>query len=541
MRSVAKKELDCKNRVLNRVSPYLPPSIIQQLHKKPDISALDAIRLLSLLPPEAYEDFPDMPQVPLTFPRDHNRHYFQAHEWFYLAMNLQSVEDPEIPGSKRRIGALSTIAGHTLDPPDPALFALEKTNQLFRHSFSLTLGATDSSPCEHWYIRDQGGFIGDYRPAVHNELPVLSFLAKEPTGKDDSDWDKMNDDEHGVIEQGLLPYTEEEDDDEEHRDAGRRQSVDAHLKKMRWVVHDPVSGAMIDVVLTIPDDSSILLQGPSGTGTIVMPDAGINYMYYSFPYLKVNGTVTFPANDGGEPRTTEVTGAAWLDHQGGVVKAQRGLVKHVDEWKNLLNMPAHRLAWIWVMIQFPHKSIYITGAAMGLHPAAVKKEAVFPWKGSVTTGKNTDFFTDGKLTVKAVFQSPSMKSIFYASEVEVAVGNNVYSLKCICPDQRTFPADQGEIYEGAADAEILSDNRTVKPKGVGFIENMAFSTYRQLEEQQLGELGIAPLVGNFEASLSGTGTGGSVLNKSTTGPVIVITCVVLAIVAAAGFIMSRKR
>ena len=232
MRSVAKKELDCKNRVLNRVSPYLPPSIIQQLHKKPDISALDAIRLLSLLPPEAYEDFPDMPQVPLTFPRDHNRHYFQAHEWFYLAMNLQSVEDPEIPGSKRRIGALSTIAGHTLDPPDPALFALEKTNQLFRHSFSLTLGATDSSPCEHWYIRDQGGFIGDYRPAVHNELPVLSFLAKEPTGKDDSDWDKMNDDEHGVIEQGLLPYTEEEeDDDEEHRDAGRRQSVDAHLKK----------------------------------------------------------------------------------------------------------------------------------------------------------------------------------------------------------------------------------------------------------------------------------------------------------------------
>ena len=530
MSSDAKKELDCKNRILNRVSPYLPPSIIQQLNKKPDISPLDAIRLLSLLPPEANEDFPNMPNVRLTFPRDHNRHYFQAQEWFYLAMNLQSVEDPEIPGSKRRIGALSTIGGHTVEPPDPALFALEKTNQLFRHSFSLTLGATDSSPCEHWYIKDQGGFIGDYRPAVHDELPVLSFAHREST-EEDSDWEKMEGEKEDVVmEQGLLPYIDDDEDDQPNS-----------LKKMRWVVNDSASGAMIDVVLTIPNDSNILLQGPDGTGTIVMPDAGINYMYYSFPYLKVNGTVTFPSNDGGEPRTAEVTGAAWLDHQGGVVKSRRGFVKHMDEWKTLMNMPSHRQAWIWVMIQFPHKSIYITGAAMGVHPAAVKKESVFPWQGSVTVGSNTDFYTDGKLTVKAVFQSPSIKTIFYASEVEVAVGNQVYSLKCICPDQRTFPADQGEIYEGAADAEILSDNRTVKPKGVGFIENMAFSTYRQLEEQQLDEMGIAPLVGNFEAAVSGSGDGGSVLNKSTTGPVIVITCVVLVIVAAAGLLMSRKR
>lgn len=531
MRSAAKKELDCKDRVLNRVSPYLPPSIVQQLNKKSDISALDAIRLLSLLPPEAYEAFPDMPQETLTFPRDHNRHYFQASEWFYLAMNLQSAGDPEIPGSKRRIGALSTIAGHTIEPPNPALFALEKTNQVFRHSFSLTLGATDSSPCEHWYIRDQGGFIGDYRPAVHDELPVLSFAHQE-MHEEDSDWDKMegqDEDYPKLMEQGLLPYMGDDEEDE-----------NPHLKKMRWVVHDPVSGALIDVVLTIPENSEILLQGPDGTGTIVVPDAGINYMYYSFPYLKVNGTITFPSSDGYEPRSMEVTGAAWLDHQGGVIKSHRGLVKHVDEWKNLLNMPIHRQAWIWVMIQFPHKSIYVTGAAMGVQPSAVKKEAVFPWQGSVTVGNNTEFFNDGQLTIKAVFQSPSIKSIFYASEVELAVGNQVYSLKCICADQRAFPADQGEIYEGAADAEILSDNRTVKPKGVGFVENMGFSTYRQLEEQQLEELGVAPLVGNFEASVAGTGNGGSVTNKSTTGPVLVITCVLIAVVFA-GLFMSKKK
>jgi hypothetical protein len=115
----------------------------------------------------------------------------------------------------------------------------------------------------------------------------------------------------------------------------------------------------------------------------------------------------------------------------------------------------------------------------------------------------------------------------------------VFSLTAICKDQRAFPADQGEIYEGAADAEILSDNKTVKPKGVGFIENMAFTTYRQLEKQQLKEIGIAPLVGNLNSMLNESS---DVTSHSINGPIIVIVSFILIVAVTGGIFWSiRKR
>ena len=95
----------------------------------------------------------------------------------------------------------------------------------------------------------------------------------------------------------------------------------------------------------------------------------------------------------------------------------------------------------------------------------------------------------------------------YATEVEIAFNNLVFNLKSIYQDQRIFPADQGEIYKGAADAQLMSDTKTNKPKGVGFIENVGFSTFAQLEQQQLNELRVAPLSGTLNQILREGKTG----------------------------------
>ena len=140
-----KTELDGADRILNRVAPYLPSAVVTQLKRKGDISPLDGIRLLSLLPPEAFEGFPDMSRAVLTFPRDHNRHYFQATEWLYLAFNLKTM--PNENNTRRRIGGLSTIACHAVEPKSRGLFALEKSNQLFRmknQDFHYTRGSVIS-------------------------------------------------------------------------------------------------------------------------------------------------------------------------------------------------------------------------------------------------------------------------------------------------------------------------------------------------------------------------------------------------------------
>jgi hypothetical protein len=513
MESTLKMELDNMERILDRVSPYLPKSVIEQLEGH-EISALDSIRLLSLLPADAFENFPDMPSTVLTFPRDHNRHYFQSSEWFFLALNLKTVGDEDMPS--RRIGALGTIVGHTVNPQNPATFALEKTNQLFRHSFQLTTGATDSSACEHWYINDKGGFIGDYRPSVHDELPVLSFGES--------------------VEQGLLPYGSSPQFDDESELEDELDVEDR--KQMRWFMQDEESGAEIDIILTIPDDVQLLLQGSNLTGTIVKPDLGLNWMYYSFPYLEARGTVTFPASEDTLQSTVEVSGAGWLDHQGGVVKSKKGLPKHIDEWKTLLGMEQHRMAWIWTMAQFPQKNIFITGACAPINPRKVKKEATFTWRGSITTkGGNTVYYKDGQMTIKAVYQSPSIKTIYYPTEIEIAVGNQVFSIKSICPDQRAFPADQGEIYEGASDSQIISDSKTVKPKGVGWIECMGFTTERQLEEYQLSKLEIAPLLKDLPTILSNANY--SITNQTTTGPIIVIIFI-FAMIGTGAYLRFKK-
>ena len=528
-----------QERVISKIQQWLPPAVVQQVKNKDDLEPLDAIRLLSMLPPESNNRFYPMPTDTLTFPRDHNMHYMQQTEWFYLALNLKTEEG-------KRIGALSSIVRHAVNPQKPSLFALEKTNQLFRSSFSITIGAEDGDPGKHWYINDTGGLVGMYRPGVKFNLPSLE----------------------------IVDETEEQEDDEDRdREAGRRQagqrqeegSVEGLIPlsptMMRYVMSDKISGAKLDIYLKVKEP--LLLQFPNMSGTYHNRDAGINYMYYSFPYLQVvsddeyHSTVTLPYEnedeDSDRDRDREAgrrqagnevlsisTGAGWLDHQGGTQKEHRGIVNYIDEWKTLLKIPQHRMAWIWTNIQFPSLNIFVSGQALNINPNLVKKEAVFPWMGTIMSNQKTQFFKDGKLTIKAVFKSPSLKNVVYATEVEIAVNNMVFNLKSIYQDQRVFPADQGEIYEGAADAQLMSDIKTIKPKGVGFIENMSFSTFAQLEHQQLNELRIAPLSGSLPQVLRGDGKT-AICDRSAILPILTLIGVAILLGIGGYFLYKIKK
>lgn len=471
-------EPELKERVIVKIQQWLPPAVVQQVKNKDSLPPLDCIRLLSMLPPEANSGFYPMTNSTLTFPRDHNMHYMQQSEKISLALNLKTEEG-------KRIGAFSSIVRHAVNPQNPSLFALEKTNQLFRSSFSITIGAEDGNAGKHWYINDKGGFVGTYRPSIKFNLPCLEIVEEGMAQVDDDEENVSN------IVEGLIPLNHD---------------------TMRYIVHDEKSGAMIDVYLKVVEP--LLLQFAQMTGTLSNRDGGINYMYYSFPYLKIisdgdyQSTITLPSENGeGNDVVNIVAGAGWLDHQGGTQKEHRGLVNYVDEWKTFLKIPQHRTASIETDIQFPSLNLFVSGQSLNINPKLVKKEAVFKWFGTLMSNGKTQFFNDGKLTVKAVFKSPTLKNVVYATEVEIAVNNMVFNLKSIYQDQRIFPADQGEIYKGAADAQLMSDIKTNKPKGVGFIENVGFSSFAQLEQQQLNELRVAPLSGTLNQILREGKTG----------------------------------
>ena len=57
-----------QERVISKIQQWLPPAVVQQVKNKDDLEPLDAIRLLSMLPPESNNRFYPMPTDTLTFP-----------------------------------------------------------------------------------------------------------------------------------------------------------------------------------------------------------------------------------------------------------------------------------------------------------------------------------------------------------------------------------------------------------------------------------------------------------------------------------------
>ena len=468
------KEITEKNsfdRIISRVKPWLPANIVEQLKSKKTLTPVEIIRLLSILPSEAYDEFPDIPNQMLKFPKDHNFHYLQSDEWFYLALNLFDKSN------NQRIGALSSIVRHSIDSYNSnGLFAPISENEVFRSSFSIT--TSDN----HWYFDDQGGYLGvapeNYEPGILNSLPFLLINKKK-----------------GI--QGLLPPSDSSYD-------------------LEWKISDETKNASIDVKLTCK--APILLQGQDANGTITLSGTGVNYLYYSLPYFTISGSIQLP----NEKKPREVTGTAWLDHQGGVVKSASGMVGYLLSWVKLFGHNPHRLAWIWVQAQFPSVNTFITGSAIGINPQEVSKGKSFPWFGTVMTNGKSKFYKSGKLVVKDIFKSPDL-NVRYVIDLDVTVGDNIsFSLKSIYADQRVFPADQGEIYEGASDALLNG-----KTSGYGFIENMAFSSYHELVQQQYKKLGIS---GSTPAEI-----------KNLTGPIITIVVFVLIVILVIWLILRRRK
>ncbi len=490
--------------ILEKVIKWLPPSIVDQLKTK-QLTTVDMIRLLSLLPPESRDDFQSVPDTALVFPRDHNMHLMQNEEEFFLGLNLKGKE------SGKRYGAVSIIGRHCVDAQVPALFAPMRSNQLFRSSFSLTRTAGDSEASSkkdiHWYIPDSGGFLGDYRPAVVGKLPACS-------------WDKGN--------QGLLPQVDE-----------NGESIKG---KMVYAVEGLYDGSECGFKVELTAKAPIMLNGSNNNGTFNRPDFGSSCMNYCFPYLEAHGHVALP--DGS---VEEVSGSGWLTHSGGVHKSPTGKVSYSMQWKHFLNQKVHRPAWIWTSVQFPQSRyrLFLNGWAILKNPLAIEEGMVLPWTGNMQHD-GTSKYVQGECKVVEIFDSPTLENVVYCTHLIItlrqALGDEedlVIEVKSIYRDQRAFPAYRGEIYEGAADAFLLSAKGTAKPQGTAFIENMAFSSMEQLEKQQYDSLQIAPTIGNMNDMFKSEV--GSSTAMSTTGPVITIVVVLLIIVTGAGIYFSTKR
>ena len=431
------------DKVVTRLTPWFPDTIMQQIKAKKELSAVEIIRLLSILPKQAYSDFLDIPNVGLVFPKDHEMHFLQSQEWFYLALNLTGTQRGVNDAQPVRIGALSSIVRRSIDKNNnSALFAPKTNNEVFRSSFSITIEEDNY----HQYFPDTGNFLGDasgqYEPGVANKLPFVNI--------------------HKSTMEGLLP-------------------VSGSDGQMKWFITDSKTGAQLNLSLTCA--SPLLLQGPNENGILQMPGTGVNYMYYSFPYLKVAGTIT------ADNKTYDVSGSGWLDHQGGVIKPSSGILAYLIGWAELFGASFRRLAWIWVQAQFPSTNTFITGASIGIDPQKVSKGSKFPWLGTIMKQGVNKFYT-GELTVNDVFKSPDL-DVSYVIDLSVTINDadTTFSLKSIVKDQRVFPADQGEIYEGSSNG-ILNIGKSNPVSGVGFIENMAFSSYEELVKQQYDAVGL---------------------------------------------------
>jgi len=66
------------DKVVTRLTPWFPDTIMQQIKAKKKLTAVEIIRLLSILPKQAYSDFLDIPNDGLVFPKDHKMHFLQS-------------------------------------------------------------------------------------------------------------------------------------------------------------------------------------------------------------------------------------------------------------------------------------------------------------------------------------------------------------------------------------------------------------------------------------------------------------------------------
>jgi hypothetical protein len=420
-------ELDVHEKILDRVNTWFTPSIVQQIRDDiPTPTCAEALRVLSLLPAKASMNFARVRPTKLVIPRDHNMHYLQELERYTLLMNGTTK-------SGRRVAITSTIQRRSITPASPGMFSLEKNNELFHSSFSITIGKTTGKEGAHWYFEGDGGLLGVYTPGVHDELPYVTIKTK---GRTEGLLKAVRSDENQLVSQWKMTG-------ESGESGENKGSIDLKLRLSKSEV--------------------------KSTGEH-------NKMMYYFPKVSVTGLISIPGgSDSGPREQTEIIGTATLLHVGCQSKERQPRMN--------------------LFIQFPALNMTITGTSAVT--GKVSKGAEFPVSGTVQKGTTQEqYFNAGVVSVKDVFKSSST-GVTYPTELELSIGNKVVSLTPIYKDQRQFDPSLCETWSGGVNATLLSALNTTKPQGVGFVVVSHLLSPTIMKSSQLKKLKLAPLEGSL--------------------------------------------
>ncbi|NCY17489.1 MAG: hypothetical protein EBX39_12185 [Actinobacteria bacterium] len=217
------------------------------------------------------------------FPRDHGPHWNIRNEWYYLACNCVTDKQEAVTILlaiiRRGTIPFAIAKQNTIDPVDQTqlqIVACEASVELPGNVYLTSTDAFDGTDTSRTLITMKAD-------------PLFQWSVFSSTGR-----------QYG------LAYT---------------QSVDSSGTTARYSIQCGVSTDrfQIQLSLTAGDGSSnppqFFLQGENGCAPCI---DGVGYRYYSWPNLKVTGTVVVPPSTSGAGGTTyTLTGQGWLDHQWG--------------------------------------------------------------------------------------------------------------------------------------------------------------------------------------------------------------------------------
>jgi predicted secreted hydrolase len=226
----------------------------------------------------------DAPAAPPVFPADHAMHLNWGVEWYYLIANLQAKTGERIGvfidfARDRAVSLDVQQQGYWTDEDAQVGFTMATVVVASRNGSSIARRRTNA----HWPIKEPGS-LAFSKPGAPFQYRCSPDVISSPSEE-------------------VLPLT--------------------------WRVNDaPNMNINLTVSSALSPDNAFFRQGKDGLTTGVFPG-----MYYSWPQLRVEGTVT----TGG--KTYEVTGTGWVDHQ--------------SITKRLAN-PSHDLfqGWSWCAFNF---------------------------------------------------------------------------------------------------------------------------------------------------------------------------------------------
>lgn len=341
------------------------------------------VMLLCLCAPwsRAADVAPIRPNTPLTFPRDHGAHPDTRTEWWYVTGQVET-------DSGAKLGVQITF---------------------FRSRTGIDAAPGRFAPTQLYFAH---AAIADPR---HGKLRHDQRAARG---------------QPGLVEASTATTDVRIDHWRFRRDGDR------YLANIRS------SEFTLDLGFTITQP--ILLQGDAGFSRKGNELRHASH-YYSFPHLKVDGSVTLAG------KSERVRGSAWLDH----------------EWSSEILMPG-AVGWDWVGINLDDG-----GALMAFRIRDKAGQSL--WTGGTlraADGRVRKFGPDDiTFTANATWRSPATGAV-YPVDANIRVGDLTFRVQPVMPDQELDSrASTGAIYwEGAVN--VLREGKRV---GAGYLEMTGYA------------------------------------------------------------------